>query len=338
MKYEQSNGSRRSRLAFFPFDLAAAVAFALAGTVVLFIWDGSLLRAAVGVPLLLFLPGYVVVAVAFPGSADTAASDQPFDPSPDDPAATVDGVERAALSFGMSVALLPVVAVAVAASPFPLSRPVVVAAFVGLICVGAVTAAVRRARLARHRRYRVPVGRWVADLRAGLFGTDRRYAGLVNAALVVSVLLATATMGYALAVPQDGESYSSIALLTENESGELEATDYPTNLTAGDPAELVVSVENNEGAETNYTVVAVVQRVEPAADGVRVLEQRELDRFEAAVGPGETWRRTHAAVPDLVGDRIRLHYYLYRGDVPEAVNADTAYRSAYLSVDVNRGA
>jgi len=339
MKYEQSNDSQRRGRLFLPVDLAVTVAFALVGTVVLFVWDGSqLLHAVVGVPLLLFLPGYVVVAAAFPESADAATSDQPFDPSPADPAATVDGVERAALAFGMSVALLPVVALAIALSPFSLSRSPIVAAFVGLICVGAVVAALRRARLAPDRRYRVPVARWVADLRGGLFGTDRWYGGLVNAVLIVSVLVATATMGYALAMPQDGESYSSLALLTENDSGDVEAAGYPTNFTAGESAELVVSVENNEGTETNYTVVAVVQRVDPTAEGVRVLEQRELDRIDATVAPGETWQRTHEVAPELVGEDLRLQYYLYRGDVPETVNDDTAYRRAYLSIDVERGA
>jgi uncharacterized membrane protein len=337
MKHEQPSDSARGRPGSVPFDLVTAFGFAVLAGVVLFLWgDIRALAAAFGVPLLLFLPGYVVVAAVFPAAADAAGRDRVLDGT-GVTTAGVDGVERAALSFGVSVALLPLVALAVAISPLGFARPAVVGVFVVAVCFGALVAAARRHRLDRDQRYHVPVGRWVADLRRGLFGTDRRLVGVANALLIVSVLVATATMGYALAIPQDGESYSSIALLTENESGELEADGYATNLTAGEPTELFVSVENNEGAETDYTVVVVVQRVDPTADGVRVLEQRELDRIGATVAAGETWRQEHSVAPEMVGENLRLTYYLYRGDVPENVNDDTAYRRVYLSVDVDRG-
>jgi len=339
MKYEQLNDSGRNRPVPLPFDLAAAFVFAVLAGVVLLVWgDSTPVGAVFGVPLILFLPGYVLVATAFPASADAAASDRSPGGAADGPPTGVGGVERAALSFGMSVALLPLVALAIAVSPLGLDRPPIVGAFVAVVCVGAAVAAARRMRLDGDRRYRIPVGRWVTGLTRGVFGTDRRLAGVANALLIVSVLVATATMGYALAVPQDGESYSSISLLTENDSGELVAEGYPTNFTAGEPADLVVSVENDEGSETDYTVVVVVQRVDPSADGVRVLEQQELDRIEATVGSGETWRQEHQVAPEMVGEDLRITYYLYRGDVPEDVNDDTAYRHVYLSVDVDRGA
>jgi uncharacterized membrane protein len=189
-------------------------------------------------------------------------------------------------------------------------------------------------RLDGNQRYRIRVDRWVTGLTQGVFGTDRRLAGVANVLLIVSVLIATATMGYALAVPQDGESYSSISLLTENDSGELVAEGYPTNFTAGEPADLVVSVENDEGSETDYTVVVVVQRVDPSADGVRVLEQQELDRIEATVGPGETWRQEHQVASEMVGEDLRLTYLLYRGEPPETPTRENAYHDLYVWMDV----
>ncbi|WP_135822882.1 DUF1616 domain-containing protein [Halostella litorea] len=338
MKYRRTNDSPRSRLGRLPLDLVVAVGFALVAGVVVFAGVGpALLRAAVGVPLLLFLPGYVVVAAAFPGRPDAATPDRFLAGRADDAPAGVDGVERAALAFGMSVAVLPLLTLAIAASPLALAAPAVVAVFVGAVCLGAAVAAVRRMRIPADARFRVPAARWAAELRGAVLGTDRRSVGVVNAVLVLSVLLAAGTMGYALAAPQDGESYSSIALLTENESGGLEADGYDTNLTRGETTDLVVSVENSEGSETNYTVVAVVERVEPTAEGVRVLERQELDRFGATVGPGEMWRQRHAAAPELVGDDLRLTYYLYRGDAPGTVSNGTAYESVYLSIDVAWG-
>lgn len=343
MTYQNQSNSLWSRLSRsvgrFPIDLVAVFVFTLlaGGALVVASAEATLLRAALGVPLLLFVPGYVVVATAFPGDGRSVAERNMLPNAVGEAVAPdgIDGVERAALSFGASVVLVPLVALALVAIGSPLDGPAIVSAYVAIGCVGAVVAAVRRSRLPQERRYRVPVDRWIADLRASVFGTDRRFAGVVNVVLLLSVLVATASIGYALAAPQDGESTSSIALLTENEQGELEADGYPTNFTAGQPEELTVSVENEEDAETTYTVVAVVQRVDRTGDGVRVLEQRELDRMEATVEGGETWRQRHQVAPEMIGEDLRLTYFLYRGEAPETASEDTAYTSVYLSIDVD---
>lgn len=343
MTYQNPNNSFWARIfrlvGQFPLDLVAVVVFSLltgAGLLVLGV-ESTVARAALGVPLLLFVPGYVLVAIVFPGEGQTVASKNYLPHVADDSlqANGIDGVERVALAFGMSVVLLPILALALAASPLPLETPQTVGVLVVTGCVGAVVAALRRFRLPVDERYRVPLGHWIGDFRASVFGTDRRLAGVINVVLVVSILLATATMGYALAAPQNGESYTTISLLTENESGELEANGYPTNFTAGQSEELTVGVENNEGTETTYTVVTVVQRVEPTDDGVKVLEQRELTRMQATVEPGETWRRQHEVAPEMLGENLRLQYFLYKGDVPETVSEDTAYRHVYLSINVD---
>jgi hypothetical protein len=39
-------------------------------------------------------------------------------------------------------------------------------------------------------------------------------------------------------------------------------------------------------------------------------------------------------VPTIRGEDLRLAYYLYAGDVPADPNAENAYRSLYLWIDV----
>jgi len=51
-------------------------------------------------------------------------------------------------------------------------------------------------------------------------------------------------------------------LLTENESGDLVAAGYPTNMTRGESGSLVVGIGNQGHESVEYTVVVELQRVE----------------------------------------------------------------------------
>ena len=51
----------------------------------------SMVRNILGLPLVLFLPGYALIAALFPAKSD------------------LDGIERTALSFGLSIAVVPLI-------------------------------------------------------------------------------------------------------------------------------------------------------------------------------------------------------------------------------------
>jgi len=59
------------------------------------------------------------------------------------------------------------------------------------------------------------------------------------------MLVAVASVGYAVAVPKEGESFTEFYLLTEGEDGELVADGYPTEFVRGEGQPLVVGVGNN---------------------------------------------------------------------------------------------
>jgi len=90
---------------------------------------------------------------------------------------------------------------------------------------------------------------------------SRRDAAL-NVLLVASVLLAVGSVAYAVTTPAQGESFSAIYLVTENESSELVANDYPTEFESGASKSVVLGVDNNEYEAANYSIVVVEQDVE----------------------------------------------------------------------------
>lgn len=280
-------------------------------------------RVALVVPGLFLVPGYVLVAALFPRRADRTDSAGPL---------ALDRVgerERLALSFGLSVALLALLGVAVGASPWSFSRPAAVNVFVAFVAVGGLIAALRRRRVAPADRYRVPLGRWSGELRAGV-GTGSAIDRTLNLAVLVVGLLALATVGYALAVPPAGQGFTNFAVLTQD-GDELVAGEYPESLAPGETASLVTAVHNQEGSSTRYTVVVSVERP-PAAE--ETAAEVELQRFQETVASGERWTRRHEVTPDLTGETLRLNYYLYRGTAPEDPDASTASHHLYLWTSV----
>lgn len=309
-----------------PVDLVAVSLLVVAADVVVLApWlRATPLRPLVGLPVLLFAPGYVLTAVLFPGDGGPEAAGG---------TRGIDWTERLALSLGGSVVLLPVLGVGLGVTGLGFGAPAVVAGLDVVVVTGVVAGAARRWQLPERDRLRVPTGRLVARLRDGLGGWPSLRTAL-NLTLAASVVLAVGVIGFALAVPNPGESYTEFSLLTRNGTGDLVAGDYPTEFVAGEPRALTVGVTNHEGERVRYTVVVEVTRVERSGGSLTVVEQREVVRFRTTLAPGEEWHRRHAVAPRMVGDDVRLEYYLYRGDAPADADADSAYRHLHLWVDV----
>ncbi|SEI57604.1 Protein of unknown function [Halohasta litchfieldiae] len=95
-------------------------------------------------------------------------------------------------------------------------------------------AARRRAALSVDERFSVPYQAWIEAGRSELLQPETRGDSALNILLVVSVLLALGSVSYAVAVPPDGEQFSELYLLTEDDDGELVADNYPSELVAGE--------------------------------------------------------------------------------------------------------
>lgn len=320
-----------------PIDVAGAVGLALVADLLVLLPDTlPLARFVFGSLLLFFLPGYAIVAALFPArsaddSLDSAARWSRKRSIRD---GTIGHAERAALSFATSLTLLVLAGLVLAATPWGLALDPLLALLTGLVVVGMFVAIVRRRRLPAERRFRLPVRQWIGRAQATITGTNSRVEMALALFLAVAIVAAMSSLTYALAVPNDGESYTDFYLVTENEtSGELTAAGYPTDLVRGESETLTVGIENHEDRAMTYSVVVTLQRVE--GDGTTVLEDRELDRFDARVADGETWTDEYEVTPTIVGEDLRLVFLLYEGEPPAEPSRANADESLYLWVDVS---
>ncbi|WP_336343294.1 DUF1616 domain-containing protein [Halalkalicoccus ordinarius] len=330
-----------------PFDLAAILVLTVL-TILVATVPGireTPLRIGFGLLFVLFCPGYALVAALFPEAS--TLSDAPQESSVDD--SGIDGIERAALSFGLSIAIVPLIGLLLNFTPWGIRLGPILLSVGGFTIVASTVAAVRRWSLPAEERFTVPYRNWLATTRSELFQPETRTDMVLNVLLVCALLLAMSSVAYAVAVPQEGESFSEFYLLTENAEGELVADDYPTEFVAGESQPLIVGIENQEHETTDYTVIVQLQEVERTASegnetnanatnetgaNVTVRNRERLDTFRTQLEHDETWHHEHQVTPETTGEDLRLMYLLYVDDVPENPMEDNAYRTVHLWITV----
>ena len=313
-----------------PADLAAVVALTLltVGAVFLPVVRETPLRVVLGLPFVLFVPGYALVAALFPEQGSDPTEDDEVDSS------GITGLERVALSFGVSIAVVPLVGLVLNFTPFGIRLVPIVVSLTALVLVLTAVATRRRLALPADERFSVPWREWLRAGKTELLEPETRTDGALNVLLVVSLVLAVSSVGYAVAVPKQGESFTEFYLLTENNEGELVADGYPTEFVAGESQSLVVGVGNQEHRQQAYTVVVELHDVEVENNSTRVLDRERLRTFELQTEHNETWQQPHSVTPETTGERLRLTYMLYQGDPPATPTTENAYRELHLWVNV----
>lgn len=286
------------------------------------------IRYLVAVVLLFFLPGYVTIAALFPRTKGAN-----FPMHRHDSGGVLTLRERLVLSFGINIALLPLFGMILAATSAgfdPVTLLNTIAAY--LLVVGSI-AMVRRLRVPEDARFSFPISDWISELRAAV-GSGSRIERAFTIALLCSILIAGGAVTYAIAVPTDGQQYTDFHLVTENEDGEYVSGEYPDELVVDEPVSLAWGIQNFEQTAREYTVVVQLERVAEEDGELRRIETVELDRTSVTVENGERTVQDHTVQPTLIGDDLRLTYYLYVGDAPEDPDPESAYRQLHIWVDV----
>lgn len=300
-----------------------------------------LTRAVAGIVMVLFVPGYLLLAIVYPRQSAQTGEEGPLQSTRMQTnlrrlasGGAPSWSERILLSFGLSLALIPLLALLVAPASGSLSQGAVVTGLNAVVLLGVGIALVRRTLVPSEDRLRLSIRSRVASV--NVFFSKKNHSGqFLSVVFFLSVLIASVTMGFVVLSPGDGEAYSSLSVLSENENGELLASGYPEEITQGSDAELAIRVENSVDSETDYTAVGVIQRVEASEQSVTVTETERVFRDQATVADAGTWTTTHSFAPEMVGENLRLQYYLYKGAPPENVNEDTAYRTVSLWTSVS---
>jgi uncharacterized membrane protein len=290
-------------------------------------------RALLGLPLLLFVPGYVLLAGLFPRRVPTKQLTEERRPFSAVAVGALRPLERFLLAFGVSVALVPILGVSMAALGVGFEPANILGTMTAAILFGTLIAGARRFQLQASERYSVSITGGLSSVLSWVRRSSPSGKWFA-AALVVVAVLATGSLAYALVEPIDGETYTTMGVYTETENGSLVTGDYPRTIESGDSPSVVVKVENHEQRTVNYTLVGELQRLDRAGAEVSVVETVRLSEVSKSVPPGEAWRSNQTIDPALTGENLRVSYKLFRGQATSGADAESAAPPVYFSVNV----
>ena len=302
-------------------DLLVVLLLTAVGGYVAYADFGGRLRVAVVMPLAVLLPGYALLSALYP-SAGAAGTSRTFGTGDADAGYALGGPERIALSVALSVAIVPLVAAATNFTPWGIREHPVIIGVAGVTAALTLLAFVRQLRVPAEDRYLpgvpellfTPTGRGDGD------GTLQ----MLNVAILLSFLLVASTAGYAAFNPPQGEQFTEFYVDTKNVDSDVDSM-YQRSFPSGEASELTVVVGNREESRTEYTVVAMLQRVEDGA----VVEQQRLTERSVTVDAGATTRVPLTVEPSMTGENLRVKLFLHKG-----APSDDPYRTARLWVSV----
>jgi len=188
-------------------------------------------RIVLGLPVALFIPGYMLLAALFPNRDSLSP------------------VSRIAFSLALSTAFCIIIGVILSFIWSISLFPILTVASLFIVITGAV--AWRRASDAYNEldfTVNIELNRW-----RQMAGVDKVLALL----LAVALLTAVSSVGYILAVPKQDQQFTEFYVLTIDGKAE----DYPEQVVAGQALEVTLGVINHEDITMSYRVDVVIDGV-----------------------------------------------------------------------------
>jgi len=270
--------------ALIPLNLLAWVLI-----LIIVLFPSNILRIILGVPFLLFFPGYALTAALFTRRG------------------RMGGIERVALSFGLSIAVVPLIGLILHYTPWGIRLEPILYSVASFILITSVIAWLRRRRLTRRERFSVELYLRLPGWGGGVW--DR----VLAITLVVVILGALGTLGYFIATPKVEETFTEFYIL----GPEGKAADYPAELKVGGEGRVIAGIVNHEGREVSYRVEVVIGSDKTTEVGPVMLADEQ--KWEGEVG----------FVSETPGEHQRVEFSLYKdGEV------EPCLEPLYLWVDV----
>ena len=249
----------------------------------------------------------------------------------------IDGIERLALSFGLSIAVVPLIGLALNYTPWGIRLDPIVISLVLFTLVMVAIAHYRRALLPKEERFVVPARTMFEEARGELFSADQTPLDrALSIILVIAIVAAVATTIFVIVVPKEGEKFTEFYILGE----EGMAADYPTRFFAGSPQHITIGIGNHEYRDINYWVEtwAMNQEWVEATNTSVIHSMALMDGFEVPVADNTTEELLYNfSIYDENANR--LQFLLYNTTPPSdaiqgADRINASYRDLHLWVDM----
>ena len=186
------------------------------------------IRIILGLPFLLFIPGYLLSFALFPLRKTNTV---------------IDTIERIALSFALSLAIVPIIGLGLNFTPWGLQLvPILLSILVFIFGVGAI---------ALYRWHRTPSKeRLITTLNVSLPKPEKNLDTVLTIIIVASIIIAPASLTYVILSPRTEKPFTEFYIL----GPEGTAESYQRDLAIEENTNVIIGIANHEHKTINYTI------------------------------------------------------------------------------------
>jgi len=305
----------------FPADLKIALVWLTINILVIYfpVLNESPVRVVLTLPGILFLPGYCLIAALYPKDRD------------------IELIERVALSFGLSIAVVPLIVYGLNFTPWGIRLDSVVLSLTVFTWVLVLFAHYRRAVLPFEERFSIPFSEIAGTFRNAIFSErDGRIDRLLTLVLSLAILVAILVTVFVIAVPREGERFTEFFILGEKQK----VADYPDQISIGQNYPLYIGVGNHEYQNVTYTVETwgMFTDFDNVTNTSRIMVMDLNERQSLTLAHNETLVIPYTLSLNKTGYN-RVEFLLFNESVPgpDVIGSDrinASYHDLYLMVTV----
>lgn len=234
-------------------------------------FSDNVLRIILGLPLVLFFPGYVLISALFYRKS------------------SLESVERLALSFVLSIAVVPIIGLVLNYTSWGITVYSVLISLSIFVVVLSVVAWFRQRKLLDEEKFTFHI-----DLTS--WGKRSLLSKIVSVILVTVILGTIGILIYTIATHKTSEKFTEFYILDL----EGKAVDYPVELKLGDTGSVTLGIINREQELMGY-------RVEIKIDGTL-----NGTFGPVTLAPDEKSENEVGFTPQAVGDNQKVEFILYK--------------------------
>jgi len=212
----------------YPVDILVCVIWSFLLLPVAFLQIEGALRIILGLPFIIFIPGYTLIFVLFPNKKTDKG---------------IDVIQRIALSFGVSIAIVSFIALGLNYTSEGIQLGSILVSIFLLILLTSSIAFIRWIKIN-------PDDRFIISFNLNLPKSGNKLDKLLFIMLVAVIVIAASLIVYAMITPRTVEKFTEFYILGPHGI----ADDYPGDLTLGENAKVIIGIVNHEHQTIDYTV------------------------------------------------------------------------------------
>ncbi|NPA62801.1 MAG: DUF1616 domain-containing protein [Methanococci archaeon] len=310
------------------WDLILIIFLSLLLLMIIYVSPENPLREVIGLGFILFFPGYAFINFLFPKKKE------------------LDTLERLALSFGLSMALTPLIGLILNFTPYGINLTSILISLCAFNILFSIFAIYRRERVKNPYIPKIDIEKLKKELE---WDKRSKLDKILTVILTIAIILSFATLIYVISHPNQTEHFTEFYILGKNGK----AYDYPTELFVGENATVIIGIVNHEGRDVNYYVeIYLVNLTYNETLNKTIIYKADLmDRFNVTLPPKPInvdgnwtpqWEMPYNFTINKPG-KWQIWFILYKDKIPEE-NAtqkildaiDGKYLSLKLNIDVKK--